>query len=510
MRLQSVAKTNVGLVRSMNQDAILEMAGRGIFLVADGMGGEKAGEEASAQVVETVGVKFEAFFEKAPTGPSQIEGEMRDSLLLANRDVFQISVREPEKRGLGSTASLLCLHRGVYFCAQVGDSRVYLMRGGNVQQITRDHTLVWALYEQGAIGRDQLETHPDRHLLTQCIGNERPVKVDTFMGQAQVGDVFLICSDGLTGYAKEPAVFEILKQEELGLEERAELLIQAALNAGGGDNVSAILVRVAELEDQDGWEPEETAPPAKFDETDTHGAFATSMRKPLDELDGGAPTTGAAAAVSATASGAMSRRRRLIVGGVTGLAIMAALILFLGGVRQVRVYIEAAGQTPAEIRVQAWLDKGTPFSQSMQRDADGMFFELPESGQWSLALSAGGFIPIELTVKVPDGARTVRHDALNWEKEPVLTLLLPTKPAATRVRVMLQTGAEENDQDIEFTREQLAAEERLDVPILPNRSYRVVASCDGHPDFVSPPQQLSPGQNRELTIFFAGSSSDSP
>lgn len=499
MQLESVTLTNVGLVRAMNQDSVMEIPQFGVYVVADGMGGEKAGEEASAQVVETLREKFAAFFEKAPTGPSQIEGEMRDSLLKANRDVFQISVREPEKRGLGSTASLLCLHRGVYFCAQVGDSRVYLMRDGNVQQITRDHTLVWALYEQGAISRDQLETHPDRHLLTQCIGNERPVKVDTFMGQTQVGDMFLVCSDGLTGYAKEQKVFEILKLSELSLEERANRLVQAALDAGGGDNVSVILVRVDSLGDQDQWEPEETAPPAKFGDSDDVEAFATSIRQPIEMLEG-AEGDGAADPAAIADPGARTRRILLVVLAVlTG--VMAIVWLTVGS-GKVRVYVEAGRETPPEIQVLARQGDRTIEAQSIRRDANGMFLELPAGGSWDLILKADGYVPRMLKMDIPSGSKLAVHPALEWQRQPVLTLRMPSTPLPNRVSLLLQ-GDDGGANDIVFEADRLpGAGGKLEVPILPNATYTVVAETDGRANFVSPPQQLSPGQKRDLMIYF--------
>lgn len=247
MQLDYVARTHQGLVRESNQDSILALPELGIFAVADGMGGEQAGDEASAQTIATIRTASEAFFRAAPEEPGQIEALLRETLAQASQDVFQISVREPAKRGLGSTASLLCLHRGLYFIAQVGDSRVYLAREGRVRQLTRDHTLVWMLYEQGAITRAQLETHPERHLLTQCVGSSRPITIDLFKGTLLPGDLFLICSDGLTGYAGEEKIAELLPEERLSVQARAERLIDESLRAGGGDNVSVIIVRVAAL-----------------------------------------------------------------------------------------------------------------------------------------------------------------------------------------------------------------------------------------------------------------------
>jgi protein phosphatase len=489
MQIEHVAKTNVGLVRSMNQDAIMDMPEHGVFLVADGMGGEKAGEEASAQVVETLRGRMAEFFKNPPAGASQIEGEMRDGLLQANRDVFRISVREPEKKGLGSTASLLVLHRGIYFCAQVGDSRIYLMHDGKIHQVTRDHTLVWALYEQGAITRDQLETHPDRHLLTQCIGNERPIKVDTYMDQAHEGDLFLICSDGLTGYAGEPKVFEILRDETLDLPTRAELLIQAALDAGGGDNVSVILARVAALDETDDWEPEETAPPARFTDQDTSGAFATSMRPPLDELEG-VP----AGAAKKSNAGLWIFLLLLLLGGAGGAAY------FLRGPAQVPVYLRANDRTPGRM-VAHVAQGGTALKEEMlQGMARGFRFTVPGPGIYDVEFTAEGYLPVSQTVELIEGAAELELPPFQWVRKPTLMLRLPEGRPVDSVRVVATGGPQAND--IALVGDALTAEGgELTVYVESGVSY-VVEARGGGQSYASQPQELRAGDVRTINIYF--------
>lgn len=254
MIYRSTARTHVGLVRQMNQDAYLSDPDRGIFLVADGMGGEQAGEEASAQVVETVRAAVDHFFREPPRRPVQIRRLLQESVIQANQDVLQIAQRAPEKRGLGSTASLLCLHRGMFFLAQAGDSRIYLMREGRLRQLTRDHTVVWRLYEQGLLDREELETHPDRHLLTQCIGGLNPLHVDLDHDRLREDDCFLLCSDGLTGYVDEETISEVLQDPTLDIDGRAEKLLAMALAGGGGDNVTVLLIEVGSLEGEEPFE----------------------------------------------------------------------------------------------------------------------------------------------------------------------------------------------------------------------------------------------------------------
>lgn len=252
MKLHYAARTHVGLVRPSNEDSILTMPESGLFLVADGMGGEVAGEEASAQVVESVKRVFHAVPEKFPVEPEHLEDRLREAIRQAHRDVFNIARMNPLKRGLGSTASLMCVHRDAWMVAQIGDSRVYLVREGLVRQITTDHTVVWQLYQQGMIEREQLGEHPSRHLLTQCVGSGEPIDIDFFEGISQTGDLFLICSDGLTGYVGEESLEATLVDPALELEQKADHLVDAALAGGGGDNISVILVTV-ELERGDNW-----------------------------------------------------------------------------------------------------------------------------------------------------------------------------------------------------------------------------------------------------------------
>jgi protein phosphatase len=509
MQLESVALTNVGLVRSMNQDAILSLADKGVFLVADGMGGEKAGEEASAQVVETIQERFEAFFQEAPEGPSRIEGEMRDGLLKANRDVFQISVREPDKRGLGSTSSLLCLHRGVYVAAQVGDSRIYLLREGNVQQITRDHTLVWALYEQGAITREMLETHPDRHLLTQCIGNERPVKVDTFMGQVLPEDTFLICSDGLTGYAKEPKVFEVLKQVDLPLQTRGEMLIKSALDAGGGDNVSVILVRVVELDvETDTWEPEATAPPVKFNEFETSNAFATSIRGPLDLSEITADGKGESTEVRAKKNESMYLLVAALIMAVAGIG--AYFVLSSSRKAEPIHVIVDPGGAPAQMNAVLHQKGAEDRSVPVVKGENGQSFDLPGAGEYNVDLLAEGYLPNSVKLSVPSDLATIKLNPLNWVQRPVITLLLPDSPPVVRIRVLHDPVDRPEVKDVVLEKAEIEkAGKKIEVPLWPDATYYVVAEAAGKADYKAT-QPLTAGQNPQLRVYFEGDAGAQP
>ncbi len=285
MKLNAFAKTHVGKVRRMNQDVIYSDPERGVFLVADGMGGEKAGDEASAIISKVVQEKLTEYFDGSPTDAFELNDQLLNCLEESHQRIAGVVNHEPDKLGMGSTASLLSLHRGVYSIAQAGDSRIYQARNGVVQQLTRDHTLVWSMYEQGIIRREELETHPERHLLTQCVGGGQEVSADTYQGALKQGDRFLLCSDGLTGYTNEKLVFEKLVDTKKSLEEIGEKLIDAALMGGGGDNVSVVLVEVVDIDAENAWNPtqglqETVQTPDEFEDTLTHAPDAIASDPP--------------------------------------------------------------------------------------------------------------------------------------------------------------------------------------------------------------------------------------
>lgn len=486
MKLESIAVTHQGLVREMNQDSILAMDRQASYLVADGMGGEKAGEEASAQVVSTVEEAVKSFFGEAPEGPSQIESMLRETLMQANHDVYQISVEEPTKRGLGSTASLLCLHRGVYFCGQVGDSRIYLARNGNVHQITRDHTLVWTLYEQGHINRAQLETHPERHLLTQCIGNERPIKVDTFEGSVQAGDVFLICSDGLTGYAGEDEVFRILTNRSLSLKKRADKLIQAALDAGGGDNVSVILVKVLELEEDDDWTPEATAEPQPFDPAAADTLIDEEAR-PRKIRRGPHPGVIATVAVLAV--------------------VLAALIFMLMREPQAKLYFS----TPSEnTTVLVETEEGV-ISPTIRHDAGGAYVTVDAEGIYTLTIAPEGYVAREIKLTVDPQNPVMDLETHQWEE--LAHLRLDWSGVERPGRIWLErlsaegTGSEE---EIARTADQLGDADSIVLHIQPGEFYRAYAQTEDGRLFTSRRQKLRPAQEKTIAITYEEGAAGAP
>jgi protein phosphatase len=246
MKWTYAGRTDVGRVRQGNEDALFADEERGVFIVADGMGGHVAGEVASQIVTETVGPGVARAIEEGLQGDA-LEKRALELIAEANRAILHRAESEPEKRGMGTTLTLLALVRdGTYLMSQVGDSRGYLFRDGELRQVTRDHTVVQQQVDRGALTPRQARDHPLSHILTRALGTETTVQADTYRDSVRAGDVFLLCSDGLTGMVTDERIAEILAGSGEDLVRAAEALIDAANHAGGLDNITALVVRVTE------------------------------------------------------------------------------------------------------------------------------------------------------------------------------------------------------------------------------------------------------------------------
>ncbi len=245
MKWRSAGKSDIGRVRTGNEDAFFTDEGRGVFIVADGMGGHAAGEVASQIVSEMVGPGVSRAVERG----LEAEALKNEALALigkANRAILQRADHEPEKRGMGTTLTLLTIMpAGHYLFGQVGDSRGYLLRDGKLKQVTRDHTVVQQQVDQGALTPEQARDHPLSHILTRALGTEEKVQADTYFDAAQPGDRFLLCSDGLSGMLPDEQIWQILSTSTDDLQQIADTLVEAANQAGGLDNVTALIVEIA-------------------------------------------------------------------------------------------------------------------------------------------------------------------------------------------------------------------------------------------------------------------------
>jgi protein phosphatase len=243
LRLKYAARTDVGMVRSGNEDNFDSdvNATRGVFIVADGMGGHAAGEVASLMAVETVMREVADIREIDPAGKAA--GLVAGALRAANRNIYDRTLTEPDKHGMGTTASVLVLDDGKYLIGQVGDSRIYLLRDGALHQITKDHSYVQDQIDSGLLRPEQAKYHPYSNVITRCVGASEEVDPDIFRGETKPGDVFLLASDGLTGMVDDRRLHTLLISRT-DPERKVHALISEANGRGGLDNVTAIVVHV--------------------------------------------------------------------------------------------------------------------------------------------------------------------------------------------------------------------------------------------------------------------------
>lgn len=244
MKLTYAARTDVGMIRSGNEDNFavdVDARGiRGIFIVADGMGGHAAGEVASEMAVQIVLRELKEVTDISDGSVNKVLGE---SLRLANRAIHDRTITEVDKQGMGTTASVLVLADGRYIIGQVGDSRVYLLRDGGLKQVTKDHSYVQEQVDLGNLTPEQARYHPYSNVITRCVGASSDVEPDLYTGEARTGDIFLIASDGLTGMVDDRRLAQLL-MARAEPDRKVQALISEANGRGGLDNITAIVVHV--------------------------------------------------------------------------------------------------------------------------------------------------------------------------------------------------------------------------------------------------------------------------
>lgn len=226
--------SHVGLRREHNEDTYYGDAEMGLWLVADGMGGHEFGEVASALARETVVREVKA------------GKPLSEAIRLADEEIIRQSRRRADSLPMGTTIVAVLVKDGRFEMGWVGDSRVYLWNGQLIQ-VSQDHSYVQELIEQGAITPEQARTHPHRNVVTQALGVTDPasLKVETISGEFKPGMQLLLCSDGLTEEVDDEQIARLLARKELTAQECVEQLILAALDGGGSDNVTVVLVRSA-------------------------------------------------------------------------------------------------------------------------------------------------------------------------------------------------------------------------------------------------------------------------
>ena len=244
MRISCAGNTDVGVVRSGNEDSFLLDCSRGLFIVADGMGGHAAGEVASEMAVR---ITSRAIGSLRGMSDEEASDRMRTAIRTANDAIFERTLSEHDQQGMGTTATVLVLLEGRYLIGQVGDSRAYLFRDGRFLQLTKDHSYVQEQVDAGLLTPDQARRHPHRSIITRCVGESEEVVPDIYVGPLEQGDILLLASDGLTGMLEDEELIRILSSDGEP-QHWVDRMITEANRRGGLDNITAIVVRTESVD----------------------------------------------------------------------------------------------------------------------------------------------------------------------------------------------------------------------------------------------------------------------
>ena len=330
--VEKAGLTDVGRQRQGNEDNYLEQPP--LFAVADGMGGARAGEVASKIAVEMLA-------DSAPADGSP-ERHLAEVTKEANRQIYEKAQADSELAGMGTTLTAALVTGREVAIGHVGDSRLYRFRDGELERLTQDHSLVEEFVRQGKLTPEEAENHPQRSIITRALGPEPDVEVETYTHAGRAGDVYLICSDGLTGMVPEPRIAEILS-ESGSLDQAAHRLIEEANENGGKDNITAVLFRLGES----GEEGEEGD--TLGDQATETGVSAAEVRSALAEQQATtvvrAPEAEAARAAARPApprarpqptadSRQPSRFKRNVTASIALLALAAVVVGLYAGSRQ--------------------------------------------------------------------------------------------------------------------------------------------------------------------------------
>jgi len=252
--LEAYGQTDVGRRRKLNEDNFLVAPEPGLYAVCDGMGGHNAGEVASKMAIETLQAFIEkSHKEKEITWPYGLDvnlsfdgNRLKTAIKLANKKVFRAADNREDYTGMGTTVVAGLVSENTLTVGSAGDSRCYLLRAGQLSQLTRDDSWVSAALGEGILNSDEIERHPLRNVITKAVGAKETIELDVVEQKLSPGDVALICSDGLHAMLNDEQIQQTLTPFPESLEEAAGKLIDAANEAGGKDNVSVVLLRYTE------------------------------------------------------------------------------------------------------------------------------------------------------------------------------------------------------------------------------------------------------------------------
>jgi PPM family protein phosphatase len=330
MTLRTAHLTHPGRKRRHNEDSYVHKPP--LFAVADGMGGAKAGEVASGLAVEALQLRPDVSGDK--------EAYVAELIQEANRRVYERATEDAAASGMGTTMTVALVddRTGRVTIGHVGDSRAYRIRGGELEQLTDDHSLVGELIRSGKLTPEEAVVHPQRSVITRALGTDPDVDVDTFVVDAQPGDLFLICSDGLTSMVSDEAILKLVNDHPGELQATAKALVAAANRGGGDDNITVIVFalesdgeaatrRMDAIAAPDDGDPEDEDTLSGLEAPPTVGTMVMSV----EELEQHAAADGD----EPGRDSGRSRRRKVLV--------LAALLVFLVGLALLLLWAAASG-----------------------------------------------------------------------------------------------------------------------------------------------------------------------
>jgi serine/threonine protein phosphatase PrpC len=248
MKLEMAADTDPGLLREHNEDALTIDPEAGLAILSDGMGGHQAGEVASRIAIDRIIEEMNGGAD-APNDDSETPAQrLVAAVKAANTEIVKTAAMRPEYYGMGATVVAMSFHDNRYSSVHLGDSRLYQLRNGKLTQLTEDHSLVQEFVRQGVLSPDEARASVNKNLITRALGIGEEADTEINEGGLEVGDIYLLCSDGLSDVVAEDEIAATLKQDDLELESAVRELIHMANAGGGPDNISVILVRVLELD----------------------------------------------------------------------------------------------------------------------------------------------------------------------------------------------------------------------------------------------------------------------
>jgi serine/threonine protein phosphatase PrpC len=252
LEISAAARTHVGKVRSKNEDSFCVEQGLGLFLVADGMGGHASGEVASRMAVEVIKETYEKSVEqnspilvgKRDPRFSMAANWLLSSIRFANRAVFEVAQEEHAYNGMGTTLAGLLARWDKIIQIHVGDSRIYRVRKETVEQLSEDHSLVAQQLKMGLLTAEEVKVSPAKNVITRAIGIHKDVEIDVRQHRWMEGDTYLLCSDGFSDVVAQDKILDILDRNDYNPDASSDALIKEALDSGGHDNITVVLVRL--------------------------------------------------------------------------------------------------------------------------------------------------------------------------------------------------------------------------------------------------------------------------